>query len=90
MAERTNDREKLVAKIGALTDVEVAELLDYVTIMETMRRQLESPGIFEDELIAVLVESRESRRARTVFEWERIRRRADRVAFSGMTRGFTA
>jgi len=90
MAERTNDREKLVARISALTDVEVAELLDYVTIMETMRTQVETPGVFEDELISMLVNSRESKRARTVFEWERVRRRADRVAFSGLSRGFSA
>jgi hypothetical protein len=90
MAERTNDRERLVAKIGALTDIEVAELLDYVNIMETMRTQIEAPGVFEDELVAILSESLESRRARTVFEWERVRRRSDRAAMAAMTRGFSA
>ena len=90
MAERTNDRERLVAKIGALTDVEVAELLDYVNIMENMRTQIEAPNVFEDELVAMLAESLESRRARTVFEWERVRRRSDRVAMAAMTRGFSA
>jgi hypothetical protein len=68
----------------------VAELLDYVNIMETMRNQIEAPGVFEDELIAILAESQESRRARTVFEWERVRRRADRAAMAVMTRGFSA
>ena len=80
MAERTTERERLYAKIGSLTDGEVAELLDYVTIMETMRVQLDSPGRFEDELIAMLAESTESRRARIVVEWDRVRRRAERAA----------
>jgi regulator of sigma D len=80
MADRTTERERLFAKISSLTEVEVAELLDYVTIMETMRVQLDSPGRFEDELIAMLAESTESRRARTVLEWDRVRRRAERAA----------
>jgi hypothetical protein len=80
MADRDTERERLYAKISSLTDGEVAELLDYVTIMETMRVQLDAPGRFEDELVAVLAESRESLRARTVVEWDRIRRRAERAA----------
>ncbi len=81
MADRTAERERLYSKIGSLSDGEVAELLDYVTIMETMRAQLDTPGRFEDELVAMLADSLESRRARTVFEWDRIRRRAERAAF---------
>ncbi len=82
MAERTNERERLSAKIGSLTDTEVVELLDYVRIMETMRAQLDAPARFEDELIEMLADSTESRRARTVIEWDRIRRRADRTALA--------
>ena len=82
MADRKNARERLYAKIGCLTDGEVAELLDYVTIMETMRNQLDAPARFEDELIAMLAESKESQRARTVIEWERVRRRAERAWFA--------
>jgi hypothetical protein len=82
MADRTTERERLYAKISSLTDGEVAELLDYVTIMETMRVQLDAPGRFEDELISMLAESTESRRARIVFEWDRVRRRAERAAFT--------
>ena len=86
MVDRTNERERLFAKIGFLTDVEVAELLDYVTIMETMRVQLDAPSRFEDELVAMLAESRESQRARTVVEWERVRQRAERTAFAAAPR----
>lgn len=90
MAERLTDRERLVAKIGTLSDVEVAELLDYVTIMETMRAQVDTPSVFEDELISMLADSRENRRARTVMEWDRVRRRAERFALPGFTRGLPA
>ena len=86
MAERMTERERLVAKIKDLTDGEVAELLDYVNIMETMRTQLDSPSIFEDELISILADSRESRRARIVLEWDRVRRRAERAAGAGIPR----
>ena len=82
MADRTTERERLVAKISSLTEGEVAELLDYVRIMETMRSQLDTPARFEDELIEMLADSTESRRARTVIEWDRIRRRADRSALT--------
>ena len=47
-----------------------------------MRSQLDTPARFEDELIEMLAESTESRRARTVIEWDRIRRRADRSALT--------
>ena len=90
MAERLSERERLVAKIGTLSDVEVAELLDYVNIMETMRAQVDTPSAFEDELIAMLADSRESRRARVVAEWDRVRRRAERFAVPGVSRGLPA
>ena len=79
MAERSNQRERLNAKIAALRDEEIAELLEYVTIMETMRVQLDSPVLFEDELITMLADSKESQRAHTVLEWDRVRRRAERA-----------
>ena len=90
MAERLSERERLVAKIGTLSDGEVAELLDYVNIMDTMRTQVDAPGVFEDELISILADSRESRRARTVMEWDKIRRRAERFAVPGYSRGLPA
>ena len=90
MAERMTDRERLMAKIGSLSEGEVAELLDYVNIMETMRIQLDSPTVFEDELISILADSKENRRARTVFEWDRVRRRAERAAFAGISRALPA
>ena len=82
MAELTTGRDLLTAKISNLSDTEVSELLDYVRIMETMRVQLDAPGRFEDELVAVLAESRESLRARAVIEWDRVRRRVERAGFA--------
>jgi hypothetical protein len=88
MAERANERERLSAKISSLTDTEVTELLEYVHIMESMRAQVDSPGLFEDELITILADSKECRRARTVYEWDRVRRRAERVALFPFAPGF--
>ena len=88
MAERANERERLSAKIRSLTDTEVAELLEYVNIMESMRAQADSPSLFEDELITILADANESRRARTVYEWDRIRRRAERSALFPFAPGF--
>ena len=81
MAERTTHRERLYAKIRNLNEGEVIELLEYVNIMENMRNQVDSPGLFEDELITMLADSTENRRARTVLEWDRVRRRTEQAGF---------
>lgn len=78
MAKRITERERLAFKLDLLSDNEVKEVLDYITVMESMRRTLSRPGQWEDELIAALADSQENKRARQAFEWENIRRRADR------------
>jgi len=78
MARRINERQHLALKLDSLTDTEVTEVLDYIGIMESMRRAVVAPGIWEDELIALLAEARENRRARQAFEWEAARRRGER------------
>ncbi|MBD0327600.1 MAG: hypothetical protein ICV68_14280, partial [Pyrinomonadaceae bacterium] len=45
-----------------------------------MRRATAIPGLWEDELVALLADAPENRRARQVFEWEAVRRKADRRA----------
>lgn len=82
MAKRLTERQYLALKLDSLTDTEVAEVLDYIGIMESMRRATVAPGLWEDELIALLAEARENRRARQAFEWEVARRRAERRAGS--------
>lgn len=80
MAKRITDRQRLALKLDSLNDSEVNEVLDYISIMESMRRATITPGLWEDELVALLADAQENRRARQVFEWETVRRKADRRA----------
>ena len=80
MARRLTERQLLAVKIDTLTDSQVNELLDYIGIMETMRRSVLIPAAWEDEVVDVLADAPENRRARQAFEWESVRRRAERKA----------
>jgi len=81
MAKRLNERQRLALKLDALNDTEVKEVLDYISIMESMRRaEAALPGLWEDELVAVLADAHENRRAQQAYEWETVRRRAERRA----------
>jgi hypothetical protein len=80
MAKRLNERQRLALKLDALNDTEVKEVLDYISIMESMRRATALPGLWEDELVAVLADAHENRRAQQAYEWETVRRRAERRA----------
>jgi hypothetical protein len=80
MAKRLTERQRLALKLDSLTDSEVGEVLDYISIMESMRRAVVLPGTWEDELVALLADAHENKRARQAFEWEAVRRRAERRA----------
>jgi len=80
MAKRLTERQRLALKLDSLNDSEVGEVLDYISIMESMRRASHLPGTWEDELVALLADAHENRRARQAFEWEAVRRRAERRA----------
>ena len=80
MARRITERQRLALKLEHLTDTEVHEVLDYISIMESMRRAQTLPATWEDELVSLLAESKENERARQAFEWESVRRRAERKA----------
>ncbi|HEX8072534.1 MAG TPA: hypothetical protein VF546_21480 [Pyrinomonadaceae bacterium] len=80
MAKRITERQRLAFKLESLTDAEVKEVLDYISIMETMRRASTGAGLWEDELVALLADAQENQRARQAFEWESVRRRAERRA----------
>lgn len=80
MAKRLTERQLLALKVDSLTDTEVHEVLDYVSIMESMRKSVMVPSVWEDEVFALLVDAPENRRARQAFEWESVRRRAERKA----------
>ena len=87
MAKRITERQRLAFKLDSLTDTEVKEVLDYISIMESMRRAAgAAPAPWEDELIALLAEAQENQRARQAFEWESVRRRAERRAAATVPR----
>jgi len=78
MVKRITERQRLAFKLESLTDTEVKEVLDYISIMESMRRASNPPALRDDDLVALLADARENLRARQAFEWEAVRRRAER------------
>jgi hypothetical protein len=80
MANTANQRQFLASKLEALSEAEVDEVLDYISVIESLRRLKTATSPFDDELLAALVDARENRRARQAFEWEAVRRRAERRA----------
>ncbi|HEY9403754.1 MAG TPA: hypothetical protein VIQ24_13905 [Pyrinomonadaceae bacterium] len=80
MAKRITERQRLAFKLESLNDTEVKEVLDYISIMESMRRATSPSSLWDDELVTLLADARENLRARQAFEWESVRRRADRRA----------
>ena len=80
MGDRITNRQVLKHKAESLTEPEIAEVLDYINIMESLRDQASKPDLFDDELMNLLADALENRRARVVTEWDRVRRRADNHA----------
>jgi hypothetical protein len=80
MARRITERQRLALKLEHLSETEVHEVLDYISIMESMRRAAALPSTWDDELISLLARSEENVRARQAYEWETVRRRAERKA----------
>jgi hypothetical protein len=77
MATQLTNREKLAFKIDHLSDSEIEEINEYISIMESMRRAHQQGDAFDDELVAALSSAYENRRAQQVYEWEAVRQRAD-------------
>ncbi|MGB8510812.1 MAG: hypothetical protein WCD76_20740 [Pyrinomonadaceae bacterium] len=84
MAKRITEKERLALRLDNLNESEVKEVLEYISIMESMRRAA-LPGTREDDLILHLADSFENQRARQAFEWEAARRRAERRAAVNVT-----
>ena len=84
-AKRITERQRLALKLEHLNETEVREVLDYISIMESMRRASAIPGVWEDELESLLAGAQENQRARQAFEWESARRRAERRAALSLT-----
>jgi hypothetical protein len=81
MANKPNQRQFLASKLEALSDSEVGDVLDYVSTIEAMRRS-RTATVLDDELLTTLVDALENRRARQAFEWEAVRRKAEKRAAS--------
>jgi hypothetical protein len=72
MVRRTNKR--VVSEIDKLNEYETSAVLDFISELRSSR----SPRLIEiqpnDDLIVTLSDAYENKRARQVFEWERVRR----------------
>ena len=80
MANTTNPRQFLASKLEALSEIEVGEVLDYISTMESNQRAKIASGSLDDEVVMALADAQENRRARQAFEWEAVRRKAERRA----------
>lgn len=80
MANNVSQRQFLALKLDALSESEVGEVLDYISVLESTRRTKTTPTVGDDELLSTLADARENRRARQAFEWEAVRRKAERRA----------
>ena len=85
MAKRISKRQLLGLKLASLDDAEVQEVLDYLGVIETLRRPMIASSARKDDIVELLAEAQENKRARQAFEWEVTRRRAERrgVAIPG-------
>lgn len=80
MANTTNQRQFLASKLEALSETEVGEVLDYISTMESIRRARTTHAASDDEVVMALADAQENRRARQAFEWEAVRRKAEKRA----------
>jgi hypothetical protein len=81
MANNANQRQFLAGKLEALSDSEVGEVLDYISTLESKQRsRTAAAAISEDDLLTTLADARENRRARQAYEWETVRRKAEKRA----------
>jgi hypothetical protein len=89
MSKRLTSRENLLHKLQQMSDNEVEDILDYVSVLEHARQKQSERGVLrdhktsayspasDDELLAMLSAAYENRRACQVFEWEATRRKSE-------------
>jgi hypothetical protein len=80
MGRTVSQRQFLAQKLDTLNDAEVREVLDYISTMESTRRSKTVSSAWEDEVLSVLADALENQRARQAFEWEAVRRKAEKRA----------
>jgi hypothetical protein len=79
MANIANQRQFLASKLEALSETEVGDVLDYISVIESSRRSKSGTLAFDDDVVTALADARENRRARQAFEWEAVRRKAEKL-----------
>lgn len=79
MGKSVSQRQLLAGKIEGLDESEVREVLDYISTMESRPARM-APAAGDDEVLTALADARENRRARQAFEWEVVRRKAEKRA----------
>jgi len=79
MANIANQRQFLASKLEALSETEVGDVLDYISVIESSRRSKSGTSAFDDDVVTALADARENRRARQAFEWEAVRRKAEKL-----------
>lgn len=84
MADTGSKRQFLALKLEALSESELSEVLDYISVIESMRRSRPAPLAFDDDVLSALADAPENRRARQAFEWEAVRRKAEKRAAAKM------
>jgi len=72
MVKQTNSNIK--SEIDKLNENETKAVVNYISQLLSSRISKQSDSQANDDLIVSLSERRENRRARQVFEWEKIRR----------------
>jgi len=88
MGRTVSQRQFLAQKLETLNDAEVGEVLDYISVMESTRESMSDSigrsrtvsSSWEDEVLSVLADAHENQRARQAFEWEAVRRKAEKRA----------
>ena len=71
------NKQLLLHKTENLSDTEITQVLNYINTLESEREPTLRADLSDDDLVSLLSDATENRRARVVAEWDKIRRRAD-------------
>lgn len=72
MVKRTN--QNIASEISKLNENETLAVLQYISQLLSTRVSQQKNNLTNDDLIVSLADAHENKRARQVFEWERVRR----------------
>lgn len=71
------NKQLLLSKTENLSETEITQVLNYINTLESEREPTFKTDLFDDDLVSLLSDAAENRRARVVVEWDKIRRRAE-------------